>query len=213
MANLFHYRVFVETIGCTRRLPAASVPCCINSLRSISMISKVLMSTNLRIDLLKWEHFCKMMSLIFAVPWHLPYLRCFPWELLLLISNYPIRSQGDLYSGWFAIHQSHGSPVYLQSLSLCHPCSCRAHSYRTRLYPTGCFFHRDSVSNDVVRYPADAPDKMTAFAAEYQLPLFICMMKASLAAGPMMPRVHPDIYLFDAALKTIPQRSNRWIKT
>lgn len=71
-----------------------------------------------------------------------------------------------------------------------------AHDY----IPLGVSFVAIS-SNDVVRYPADAPEKMTAFAAEYQLPFVYLYDESQSVARAYDAACTPDIYLFDAELK------------
>lgn len=73
-----------------------------------------------------------------------------------------------------------------------------AHDY----IPLGVSFIAIS-SNDVVRYPADAPEKMTAFAAEHQLPFVYLYDESQSVARAYDAACTPDIYLFDADMKLV----------
>ncbi|MEM6725267.1 MAG: thioredoxin family protein [Bacteroidota bacterium] len=54
-------------------------------------------------------------------------------------------------------------------------------------------------SNDVVNYPADSPDKMTTFAAQYDFPFPYLYDESQAIAKAYDAACTPDIYVFDGS--------------
>ena len=58
-------------------------------------------------------------------------------------------------------------------------------------------------ANDIEEYPQDAPDKMTAFAQQYQLSCPYCFDETQQVAKSYQAACTPDFYLFDSDLHCV----------
>ena len=58
-------------------------------------------------------------------------------------------------------------------------------------------------SNDVTRYPADAPDKMKQFALEHDFPFSYLYDESQAVAKAFDAACTPDFYLFDSKMKLV----------